>query len=115
MTDCVDDLLAFIDRSPTPYHAVAEAASRLEASGYSCLDETDAWSLSAGDRRYVVRAGGSLAAFEVGSAAPSEAGFCIVGAHTDSPNLRVKPEPNVSAHGYRQLAVEPYGGVLLHT
>ena len=115
MTDCVDDLLAFIDRSPTPYHAVAEAASRLEASGYSRLDETDAWSLSAGDRRYVVRAGGSLAAFEVGSAAPSEAGFCIVGAHTDSPNLRVKPEPNVSAHGYRQLAVEPYGGVLLHT
>ena len=67
MTDCVDDLLAFIDRSPTPYHAVAEAASRLEASGYSRLDETDAWSLSAGDRRYVVRAGGSLAAFEVGA------------------------------------------------
>ena len=67
MTDHVDDLLRFIDQSPTPYHAVSEAASRLEASGYVLLDEGEAWSLSPGDRCYVVRAGGSLAAFEVGS------------------------------------------------
>ncbi len=115
MSDRVADLLSFIDRSPTPYHAVAESASRLEAAGYARLEEGDPWSLSAGDRCYVVRAGGSLAAFEVGSEAPAEAGFRVVGAHTDSPNLRIKPEADVHAHGYHQLAVEPYGGVLLHT
>ncbi len=115
MTDRVDDLLAFIDESPTPYHAVRVAIARLEASGYSSLDESSIWSLSAGDRRYVVRAGGSLAAFEVGSSSPSEAGFRVIGAHTDSPNLRIKPIADVRSKGYHQLAVEPYGGVLLHT
>ncbi len=115
MTDVVDDLCAFIDRSPTPYHAVQETIRRLEMAGYACLAEAHAWKLSPGDRRYVVRAGGSLAAFEVGTAEPARAGFRIVGAHTDSPNLRLKPVPDVRRHGYHQLAVEPYGGVLLHT
>jgi aspartyl aminopeptidase len=115
MTDPVDDLLTFIDRSPTPFHAVASAAERLEAAGYVRLDEGSDWSLLAGDRRYVVRSGGSLAAFEVGTVMPAEAGFRIAGAHTDSPNLRVKPAPDVRAHGCHQIAVEPYGGVLLHT
>jgi aspartyl aminopeptidase len=115
MQDRIDDLLAFIDRSPTPYHAVVEVAARLEAAGYSRLDESEFWSLSPGDRRYVVRAGGSLAAFEVGATSPADAGFRVVGAHTDSPNLRIKPNADVRAHGLHQLAVEPYGGVLLHT
>ena len=115
MTDRVDDLLTYIDQSPTPYHAVIETAGRLEAVGYSLLEEGDAWTLSPGDRRSVIRAGGSIAAFEVGSTAPAEAGFRVIGAHTDSPNLRIKPSPDVREHGYHQLAVEPYGGVLLHT
>ena len=115
MVDPVADLLAYIDRSPTPYHAVAETVRRLHEAGYQALDEGDPWDLSPGDRRYVVRGDGSLAAFEVGRRSPAEAGFRAIGAHTDSPNLRVKPEPDVKAHGYRQLAVEPYGGVLLHT
>ena len=115
MTDRVADLLSFIDQSPTPYHAVATTCERLEAEGYESLEEADVWALSPGDRRYVVRAGGSVAAFEVGSQPASEAGFRIVGAHTDSPNLRIKPEADVRTLGYHQLAVEPYGGVLLHT
>lgn len=115
MQDLVADLLQFIDRSPTPYHAVATVALRLEEAGFSRLEEADVWSVSPGDRRYVVRAGGSLAAFEIGSRPPPEAGFRIIGAHTDSPNLRLKPIADVHAHGYTQLAVEPYGGVLLHT
>jgi aspartyl aminopeptidase len=115
MQDRVDDLLSFIDRSPTPYHAVVEARQRLEAADYSRLEESELWSLSPGDRRYVVRAGGSLAAFEVGATSPAAAGFRVVGAHTDSPNLRIKPNPDVRAQGFHQLAVEPYGGVLLHT
>ena len=115
MQDRVEDLLSFIDRSPTPYHAVVEASTRLEVAGYSRLHESEVWSLAAGDRRYVVRAGGSLAAFEVGATSPAAAGFRVVGAHTDSPNLRVKPNPDVRSGALHQIAVEPYGGVLLHT
>ncbi len=111
----VQDLLEFIDRSPTPYHAVAEAVRRLEAAGFSRLEEGDVWSLAPGDRRYAVRHEGSLVAFQVGEASPADAGFRWVGAHTDSPNLRVKPRPDLHSQGYAQVAVEPYGGVLLHT
>jgi aspartyl aminopeptidase len=115
MGDTVADLLAFIDRSPTPYHAVAECSGRLRAAGYEALREGEVWDLSPGDRCYVVRGGGSLVAFQVGRVSPAEGGFRVIGAHTDSPNLRVKPLPRVALHGYQQVAVEPYGGVLLHT
>jgi aspartyl aminopeptidase len=114
MPDVVD-LMSFLDASPTPYHAVAEAARRLEAAGFRNLREQDAWDLGEAERAYVVRGGGSIAAFVVGEREPAESGFRIIGAHSDSPNLRLKPRPDVKAHGYRQLAVEPYGGVLLHT
>ena len=115
MDDRVADLLAFLDRSPTPYHAVAETARRLAAAGFRPLGEDEVWTLEPDARRYVVRAEGSIVAFQVGRESPAEAGFRILGAHTDSPNLRLKPRPDKSAEGYRQLAVEPYGGVLLHT
>jgi aspartyl aminopeptidase len=115
MSEVVRDLLAFLDRSPTPYHAAAESVRRLEAAGYQRVEEGDLWELAPGDRRYVVRAEGSLLAFEVGEAEPSAGGFHVIGAHTDSPNLRLKPRADAVAHGYRQLAMEPYGGLLLHT
>jgi aspartyl aminopeptidase len=115
MSEAVADLLAYIDRSPTPYHAVAETRRRLTTADYRECPAHDVWELSPGDRRFVVRGDGSLVAFEVGAAEPAEAGFRVVGAHTDSPNFRLKPRPDVDAQGYRQLAVEQYGGVLLHT
>ncbi len=115
MSEYVADLLAYIDRSPSPYHAVAESIHRLEQYGYRGLRESEVWELESGARCYVVRNDGSLAAFEVGSQSPAEGGFHIVGAHTDSPNLRLKPLPDRTAYGYQQLAVEPYGGVLLHS
>lgn len=111
----VQDLLDYIDASPTPFHAVAETITRLEAHGYRPLDEAEAWDIAAGDKVYVARGGGSIAAFHVGVTPVSEAGFHLVGAHTDSPNLRVKPNPELKQAGYGQLGVEPYGGVLLHT
>ena len=111
----VQDLLEYIDASPTPFHAVAETVSRLDAHGYRALDETEPWQINPGDKVYVVRGGGSIAAFHIGSAPTHEAGFHLVGAHTDSPNLRVKPNPELKQVGYGQLGVEPYGGVLLHT
>jgi aspartyl aminopeptidase len=111
----VQDLLDYIDASPTPFHAVSETAGRLEAQGYRRLDETKAWNTAPGDKVYLVRGGGSLAAFHLGTAPSRDAGFRLVGAHTDSPNLRVKPNPERKKAGYEQLGVEPYGGVLLHT
>jgi aspartyl aminopeptidase len=113
--DAVADLCAFIDRSPTPYHAVEEARRRLEAAGFSELAEADVWDLAPGERRYLVRQQGSLLAFQTGAVSPADAGFRIVGAHTDSPNLRLTPRSDRVVHGYRQLAVEPYGSLLLHT
>lgn len=108
------DLAAFVDRSPTPYHATEEVARRLEAAGFVRLDERAGWELGPGDRRFVVR-GGSLFAFVVGTEPPAAAGFRLIGAHTDSPNLRVKPSAEASRHGYRQVGVEVYGGVLYST
>lgn len=110
-----DDLLRFIDASPTPHHAVVETSRRLETHGYRRLEEGSAWELRPGDRVYVVRAGTSLIALELGTGAPTRTGIRLVGAHTDSPNLRVKPNPDVRRHGYVQLGVEVYGGVLLGT
>lgn len=109
------DLLAYLERSPTPYHAVAETARRLEARGFVAVDERDPFTVGPGSKGYVVRGGGSIIAFELGSVPPEEGGFIIVAAHTDSPNLRLKPAPDFVASGYAQLAVEVYGGVLLST
>ncbi len=109
------DLLAYIDASPSPFHAVAETARRLEAAGYHRLDEGDAWVLTPGTRFYVVRGGASIAAFELGKSAPEDTGFRLIGAHTDSPTLRIKPQPEVVREGHRQLAVEVYGGALYST
>ena len=64
--------------------------------------------------RYIIR-GGTLVAWRAGTAAPSEAGFVLVGAHTDSPNLRLKPRPEMQSQGCQQWGVEVYGGVLLST
>jgi aspartyl aminopeptidase len=109
------DLGAFIDRSPTPFHAAAEAASRLKAAGFEELSERDAWSIAPGDRRYFIRGGSTIVAFIAGTEPPAKAGFRVIGAHTDSPGFRLKPNADVSARGYQQLGVEVYGGVLYST
>ena len=104
MPEAARDLLAFIDASPTPYHAVAEASRRLRAAGYAECAEQELWSLAPGDRRFVVRHGGSLVAFAIGSESPVDGGFRIVGAHTDSPNLRLKPCADTCARPPRTRA-----------
>ncbi|MFF9866454.1 M18 family aminopeptidase [Streptomyces sp. NPDC013953] len=108
-----DDLMTFLAASPSPYHAVANTADRLEKAGFQQLDETAAWDGTAGGK-YVIRAGAIIAWYVPEGAAPHTP-FRIIGAHTDSPNLRVKPRPDSGAHGWRQVAVETYGGTLLNT
>lgn len=108
----VDRLTKFLDRSPTPWHAVANIAEHLERSGFIRLDERAAWSLEASAAYFVVRSDGALVAWRQ----PVDVtGWTIFGAHTDSPNLRVRPDPVVKKHGYFQLGLEVYGGVLLST
>ncbi len=104
------DLLAFIDASPSPYHAVAAARARLDEAGFGPLDESEAW--PSGPGRWYVARGGALVAWEVPDGADPTTPFRIVGTHTDSPNLRVKPHPDTGAAGWQQVAVEVYGGAL---
>ncbi|AGS70721.1 M18 family aminopeptidase [Streptomyces collinus] len=108
-----DDLMSFLAASPSPYHAVANTAERLEKAGFRQVAETDAWDGTSGGR-YVLR-GGAIVAWYVPDGAAPHTPFHIVGAHTDSPNLRVKPQPDSGAHGWRQVAVEIYGGPLLNS
>ncbi|WP_409470862.1 M18 family aminopeptidase [Streptomyces sp. HC307] len=116
-----DDLMSFLAASPSPYHAVANAAERLEKAGFRQVAETDAWdavtsaaSAAGSGGRFVLR-GGAIVAWYVPEGAAPHTPFRIVGAHTDSPNLRVKPLPDTGAHGWRQVAVEIYGGPLLNS
>jgi aspartyl aminopeptidase len=109
------DLIGFIDTSPSPFHAVVALTARLDAAGFTRLDERQRWSLEAGQTGYVVRDGGSLIAFRIGTAPLAEAGFRIVGAHSDSPTFRVRPNPDTTRAGYAMVAVEVYGGPLHYT
>lgn len=110
----LEDLLTFIEASPTPFHAVASALVRLRAAGFKTLAETDDWSNLAPGRYAFPHGGSSLLAFVV-PRGKRVAGFRIVGAHTDSPNLRLKPAPEYKKEGYAQLGVEVYGGPLLNS
>lgn len=111
--DAVRAMMAFIDAAPSPFHACVEAAARLEAAGFVGLDERTAWPVERG--RWFVRRGGSLVAWATGDHHDRHGGFRVIGAHTDSPNLRVKPQADSGRAGYRQLAVEVYGGALLNS
>ncbi len=107
------DLMNYIEQSPTAAHATVAAAQRLDAAGFVRVSEGDAWNLSPGDRFYVVRGVTALVAGQVGTAPPAEAGFRLVGAHTDSPGFRVKMNNPLRREGFVQLGVEIYGGPIL--
>ena len=105
------ELMAFLDESPSCYHAAAAAARRLEAADYRRLREEEPWCLEPGGRYYVVRGGASLIAFRVSRG--DFPGFLLAAAHTDSPTFRVREAAEVpSAGGCLRLSVEPYGGMI---
>lgn len=127
-----EGLVAYLRTSPSPFHAVASSLSMLVEAGFTPLDERDAWPSEPG--RYVTTRGGSLVAWSTervltrpfdgsgGGADDGDAGgergavaFRVVGAHTDSPNLRIKPRPDHERVGWQLLGVEPYGGLLLNS
>jgi aspartyl aminopeptidase len=109
------DLLDFIDASPSPWHAVEQTANLLKTNGFKPLIENQAWQFKQSGKYFVIREGGSIIAFILGKKPIEESGFKIVGAHTDSPGLRLKPKAAHANQGVAQLGVEIYGGPILAT
>jgi aspartyl aminopeptidase len=110
--DRLADLTAFLDRAPSPWACAGEARARLLTAGFEHLDEHDRWTDVA--PRGMVQRGASLVAWSRAEGAPGGP-VRIAAAHTDSPNLRIKPRPDLGGFGWKQLAVEVYGGVLLNS
>ncbi|WP_425642981.1 M18 family aminopeptidase [Marinomonas gallaica] len=108
-------LLSFLDDSPTPFHAVSTMKRELLAAGYEELVEQQEWVISEGGKYFVTRNDSSVIAFTTPTLDFAHQGFRMIGAHTDSPCLKLKPNAHVERFGYHQLGVEVYGGVLLHT
>jgi len=108
-------LLDFIDASPSPWHVVETIERCLAGFGFARLEETETWLVQPGGRYYSVRDGSSIIVFVAGQRPLAETGFKIIGAHTDSPGLRLKPKAAGVMEGWLRLAVEIYGGPILAT
>ncbi|MDT8372114.1 MAG: M18 family aminopeptidase [Gammaproteobacteria bacterium] len=108
------ELCQFLDASPTPFHAVEMMKAKLIQHNYKPLDERDNWGTLPAGRYFVTRNDSSIVAFNLPNQDLAEIGFRMVGAHTDSPCLQVKPQPEKCSHSLWQLGVEVYGGALLN-
>lgn len=109
--DFNDALLGFLDASPTPFHAVENMAGMLINAGFIELDEKEEFDLIEGQSYFIIRADSSIIAFNYYDGFE----YLLIGTHTDSPNLKIKPNADIKKEGISQIAVEPYGGVLLHS
>ncbi|XP_061953268.1 probable aspartyl aminopeptidase [Populus nigra] len=113
---CVaSDLIEFLNASPTAFHAVEEAKRRLKNAGYEQVSERHDWKLEAGKRYFFTRNHSTILAFAIGKKYVAGNGFYIVGAHTDSPCLKLKPVSKVTKGGFLEVGVQTYGGGLWHT
>ena len=111
-----ENMLQYLNDSPTAYHAVENAAEMLRNHDFQELKETEKWSLHAGGKYFVVNNHSCIIAFTVGDGDLAQEGFRIIGAHTDSPALKIKPGAcMVTPDGYVKLNVEVYGGAILST
>jgi len=111
----IEKLLDFLALSPTPFHAVREMSRALEEAGFEKLDEGKMWAVRARAKYYIIRNESSLIAFKIGNKAPEEEGWKMTGTHSDSPCLKLKPNPTQKFKNYLQAGLELYGSALLHT
>ncbi|XP_059645207.1 probable aspartyl aminopeptidase [Cornus florida] len=109
------DFIDFLNSSPTAFHAVDEAKKRLTSAGYEQISERKDWNLQAGKKYFFTRNQSTIIAFAIGKKYVAGNGFHIIGAHTDSPCLKLKPVSKVSKGGYLEVGVQPYGGGLWFT
>ena len=110
------DLINFLYNSPTAFHGVESVKNVLIENGYSEIKESDSWNLKAKGKYYVIKNESALIAFEVGSENIEEHGFRLIGAHTDAPGFKIKPNPQMISEGkYVKLNTEVYGGPILST
>lgn len=111
-----EGLLQYLNDSPTACHAVENAVRMLGRNGFEELKEAQPWALSEGGKYYVVKNRSAIIAFTIGKGKLPQEGFRIIGAHTDSPALKVKPGACiVTPDGYVKVNVEVYGGAILST
>lgn len=115
LTRLNEGLMNYINGSPSPFHAVANTETMLKQAGYQELKESEMWHIQPQKGYYVIRNGSSIIAFKLGDKPLVSTGFRMVGAHTDSPCLHVKPIGELSRFGYHQLATATYGSALLNT
>ncbi len=113
MDPVIASFCRFLDASPTPWHAAATAAKALSAAGLVSVDPANPWP-ACPDGGFLAQ-GGTVIAWRPGTQSADDAGFRLIAAHTDSPNLRLKPQPVQRGHGLVRLGVEVYGGVILAT
>lgn len=111
----VQHLLDFVDASPSPWHVIKSVEAQLAGFNFVKLDETLKWTLEPSGRYYVVRDDSSIIIFVLGQKPLVETGFKMIGAHTDSPGLRIKPNTATSIDGLLRVGVEIYGGPILAT
>jgi len=109
--------LAFVNASPTPFHAVQNASIRLEKAGFLKIRETDSWekNVKPGGKYYFTRNQAALIAFTLPQNWQHGSGLSIVATHVDSPNLKVRPISKRSKSTYLQVGVETYGGGIWHS
>ena len=110
------ELLDFINKGKTAFQSAYEIKSILEKQGYSEIKEEDKWDLKKGGKYYVIKNDSAVIAFEIGTGEIEKDGFRLIGAHTDSPGFRIKPDPEMLVEGhYLKLNTEVYGGPILST
>lgn len=111
-----EKLIDFIYDSPSAFHAVKSVKIKLNESGFEELNEGDRWEIKKGGKYFVTRNNSAIIAFVVGSGIIAKRGFKIIGAHTDSPCFRIKPNSEmVSERAYIKLNTEVYGSPILNT
>ena len=106
----IKKLMAFLDASPSVYHAVDNLAALLENAGYTRLSEAEGWDLVPGGKYYLTRGGSAVMAFRIPSANPI--GFMMSASHSDRPTFKIKENGELNG-AYTRLAVERYGGMLI--
>src|SRR6056297_370549 len=109
-------LIEYLKNGASPFHVVDETVEILEKNNFEKLDIKSKWNIKENKKYYVIKNDSAVIAFTTGNKQNLDSGFKIVGAHTDSPSLKIKPQPEFKDEDYYlKLNTEVYGGPILNT